>query len=85
MTAGIPSIVSDLPGVRTLVQDGVTGYVMPVGNSRYLADRLESFIKQPGLLASMKLAAKARAAQFSRSELSKRLMNIYQRVTVKSL
>lgn len=85
MTAGVPSIVSDLPGVRTLVQDGVSGYVMPVGNSRYLADRLESFIKQPELLASMKLAAKARAAQFSRPELSKRLMNIYQRVTVKSL
>jgi glycosyltransferase involved in cell wall biosynthesis len=42
MACGLPVVCSDGGGNRELVEDGVTGYVVPSGDSRALADRLET-------------------------------------------
>ena len=42
MCLGIPSISTDCPcgGPRELIEDGVNGYLIPVGDEEALADRL---------------------------------------------
>ena len=37
MAAGIPVIATDLPGIREMITDGVTGYIVPVGDYRSVA------------------------------------------------
>lgn len=46
MSLGIPSISTDCPcgGPRMLIQDGINGYLVPVGNERVLADKILNFL-----------------------------------------
>ncbi len=40
MTSGLPSVVSDIESTAHLVEDGVTGYRVPVGDIQALAERI---------------------------------------------
>jgi glycosyltransferase involved in cell wall biosynthesis len=61
---GRPAIVSDACGsVGDLVRDGDTGFVVPVGDVRVLADRLRSLLDD-GLRARLGEAARARIAEW---------------------
>ena len=54
MNAGVAVIVSDQVGARfDLVEDGVNGYVFPVGDVEALADRLRRITGDPLLARSM--------------------------------
>jgi glycosyltransferase involved in cell wall biosynthesis len=44
---GVPSIAADLPGVRDLVQPGVTGELYPAGDAAALAVALASWARDP--------------------------------------
>ena len=44
MAAGRPVVCGDAPAIRELVQDGVTGWVVPGGDASKLADRLRSVL-----------------------------------------
>ncbi len=59
--SGVPSIVSDLPGVRSLVEPGVTGLVVPPLNVEALADALQTLLSDPDRAAAMGRAARGRA------------------------
>ena len=47
MSLGIPSISTDCPcgGPRMLIQDGINGYLVPVGNADLLAEKIVDFLK----------------------------------------
>jgi glycosyltransferase involved in cell wall biosynthesis len=45
--SGVPSIVSDLPGVRTNVVHGTTGLIVPAGNSGALDAALRDLLTSP--------------------------------------
>ncbi|WP_407542129.1 sugar transferase (plasmid) [Deinococcus radiomollis] len=47
MAMGRPVITTDAPGCRETVVEGQTGYLVPVGDVRTLADRMLSFIENP--------------------------------------
>ncbi|MBM3264455.1 MAG: glycosyltransferase [candidate division Zixibacteria bacterium] len=49
MACGTPLIVSDLPSNREWIQDGVNGFVVPVGDRAKLADRLLTLLADPPL------------------------------------
>ncbi len=59
MRAGIPSIASDVAGVREQVDDGVTGLVVPPGDPAALRISIERLSADAALRASM--GARARA------------------------
>lgn len=59
MAAGLPVVVTAVPGTRELVQDEVTGLLFPPGNGMALADRLERLISEPDL--GRRLGDRARA------------------------
>lgn len=54
MNAGKPVIISDQVGCGPdLVEDGVNGFIVPVGDVPMLADRLRCLVNNPGLAARM--------------------------------
>lgn len=76
---GIPSIVSDLPGVRTTVRHGQTGLVVPAGNPQALASALRSLWHDDAWRVKMGLAARERVLrEFEWDGLMKRLIAVYE-------
>jgi glycosyltransferase involved in cell wall biosynthesis len=66
MASGTPVVASDLPGVRTVV-DEATGRLVPARDPAALAATIASLLSEPGVLATMRVAARNRAvARFSR-------------------
>lgn len=72
--SGVPSIVSDLPGVRTLVTPGVDGDVFPAGDVAALARELTSYLVEPSRARRCGAAARSRVlAEFDARQLAKRI------------
>jgi glycosyltransferase involved in cell wall biosynthesis len=60
---GRPLIVSDVPGCRHFVRDGVEGIVVPIGDAGALADAMERLMTDPDLRTRMGRAARARVIE----------------------
>lgn len=84
--SGLPSIVSDLPGVRTLVEPDVTGFLVVPGDEQSLSAKLEWVIKNPDEIKKMGESARNRVVQkYALTEIAKKLHSLYERVTVPKL
>jgi glycosyltransferase involved in cell wall biosynthesis len=65
MSCGLPVVVSDgAPGPLELVEDGVTGLVVPVNDARALAAALGRLARDPALCRRLGEAARARVAEY---------------------
>jgi glycosyltransferase involved in cell wall biosynthesis len=58
MAAGVPMVVTDCGALRELVKDGERGFVVPVGDSAALADRLKTLADDADLRERMGRAAR---------------------------
>jgi glycosyltransferase involved in cell wall biosynthesis len=58
--AGVPVVGSDEPGIREIVEDGVTGFVVPAVDVDGYADRLERLSREPNRRRVIADAARAR-------------------------
>jgi len=77
--SGIPSIASDLPGVRTVVQDQKTGLLVPPRQIAPLAEAITHLLTDSATRLKMGNTARTRVeAEFAWSPLMDRLENIYQ-------
>lgn len=63
MACGTPVVASQVGGLAFLVQDGETGYQVPVGEPDALCDRLTAILENPELRARLG----AQAAEFAKS------------------
>ncbi|KQW43503.1 MULTISPECIES: glycosyltransferase [unclassified Roseateles] len=61
MAAGCGCIASDVIGVRGVVEDGVTGLLVPEGDAAALADAIARLLHDPALAARLGAAARERA------------------------
>jgi glycosyltransferase involved in cell wall biosynthesis len=79
--SGLPSIVSDLPGVRTLVEKGQTGYHVEPGNVESLARAFQRFVDHPEDAAIMGAAARVRVMErYDSGSVARSLMTAYNEV-----
>ncbi len=62
---GTPSLASDSPGLRDSVRHGITGYLVPHGDSAALAARMLDLAGHPDLVAGLGRAARAHACAWS--------------------
>ena len=63
---GVPVVATAVGGVPELVQDGITGLLVPTGDAVSIASALERLLATPELCARMSLAARQRVeAMFS--------------------
>ncbi len=63
--SGTPALASDSPGLRESVQDEVTGYLVPHGDARALADRMLALAADPAVVERLGRAARTFAEGLS--------------------
>lgn len=66
MASGLPCIATATGAVEDLIEDGVSGRVVPWGDSRSLAEALRELLEDPDRARSLGRAARMRMQRFSR-------------------
>ncbi|RYZ08842.1 MAG: glycosyltransferase family 1 protein [Myxococcales bacterium] len=61
--SGLPIVTTDVPGARSCVVDGVSGYVVPIDAPAQLTRRVRELLESPSLREAMGAAARAHCVQ----------------------
>jgi glycosyltransferase involved in cell wall biosynthesis len=81
MSLGIPVIASGVGGVLNVIDDGVTGLIVPPSDSRSLADRIISLLQEPSRILQLGLAGRQRTCeQFSEQRMLDETVRLFQEV-----
>ena len=81
LAAGVATIASDLDSTGELVQDGVTGRLVPVGDAAALTKALDALLADPGATEAMGRAASDDiAARWNWDHFINDVMTIYNQV-----
>ena len=85
MACGTPVVASQVGGLAFLVQDGVTGFVVPNGEPKVLANRLSRLILEPGLSARLGDQAAATASEYAWPKITERILQVYQMILLRKI
>jgi glycosyltransferase involved in cell wall biosynthesis len=78
MAASVPVVVSDIPGNRSLVSNGKTGLLFPVGDSRELADKIRYMMDHPDASREMALCGKRKVEdEYSSRKMAREYTGLY--------
>jgi glycogen(starch) synthase len=81
MAAGLPSVVSDIGGTAHLVHEGLTGYRVPAGDVRRLAEGTVQLLQDEATCQRMSAQAREWARTHSSAETTARQTHdLYQRL-----
>lgn len=84
MAVGRPVVASAVGGLPEVVQDGVTGILVPPNDSHALLTSLEKLIDDPELRTQMGQAGRHRAANYSASVVVPQIERVYREVVAAS-
>ncbi len=76
MAAARPVVTTDAGHVRSIVGDGVHGFVVPVGDIAALAERIGRLLEDRGLAAEMGVRARTRATEHAVEHIATRLFAV---------
>ena len=85
MAAGTPAVASDVPGYRSLSDQGGAVLLVPPDDSRALAAGLLRVLSDPRLATTLRARGESQVRRFSMDELAARYVEIYERVTIHPL
>jgi D-inositol-3-phosphate glycosyltransferase len=77
MACGTPVIASEVGGLAFLIQDGVTGYHIPVREPNALADRIIDLLDSPDERDRIGWAAYETAKHYSWSHVADQLLEVF--------
>jgi glycosyltransferase involved in cell wall biosynthesis len=81
MAAGKPVIGSDIPGVRTVVENGESGFLIEPGDKVALAERIEQLAGDPDLRRQMGFRGRERIVRrYTWRTVGERLLALYMEV-----
>lgn len=84
MSYGCPVISYDLRyGPADLIEDGVSGLLVPYGDRRMMAERIVATLQDPALLQRLSAAASVRAADFSEEAFAARWAALFNELDEK--
>ncbi len=84
MAARRPVVGADVDGVRELIEDGVTGVLVPPEDPAALASALDRLARDPALREALGAAGRSRAERrFSLDLMVGRTLEVYRRVRVR--
>ena len=79
MTAGLPVVATDVPGTRTLVVDGHTGFLVRPGDVEGLAAALHRVRSEPALAGRLGRAGRERVeSRFDERQVTDRVLAVYE-------
>jgi len=82
---GIPVVASAVGGLLTLVDDGLTGFLVQGRDPAMFAARISAILDNPSLAASMRTRASERARRYTWSFAAARLRRTYADLAVRGL
>ena len=80
MASGLPSVVADATGSRSLVNHGESGFVIPVESSDKFYTFIEKLINDDNLRLKMSASAIEKADEYSWSAVNNHLLSYYNEV-----
>jgi D-inositol-3-phosphate glycosyltransferase len=80
MACGTPVVASQVGGLAFLIQDGVTGFVVPGGDPFALSERLTQLLSQPDLRNRLGDQAAAYAQEYDWQNITSRIIEVYNEV-----
>jgi len=78
MACGTPVVASQIGGLPYIVQDGITGFTVPVDDPHELASRLISLIQDPALRDRMGKQAVQVAQDYAWDKIASKLLVVYE-------
>ena len=85
MACGTPVVASQVGGLAYLVQDGVTGYTVPVDEPDELARKLASILEDPALHQRLGTQAIKVAQDYAWEKIAQKLLVVYEELLTNSL
>jgi len=78
MACGTPVVASQIGGLAYLVQDGVTGFTVPVDDPHELANRLTALLQDHELRTKMGEQAVSVAREYAWEKIAGKLVSLYE-------
>lgn len=78
MSSGLPCVVADATGSRSLVESGVNGYLAPPRNTKEFAARVNKIAQDDKLREKMGKAARQKAIAYSWDNVNNKLLENYR-------
>jgi phosphatidylinositol alpha 1,6-mannosyltransferase len=78
MSSGLPTVCAAATGSRTLVHEGLTGYLVPPGDSESFLDRVSRLVCDANLRARMGLSARETAEHYEWERVLARIAEYYE-------
>jgi glycosyltransferase involved in cell wall biosynthesis len=79
MASGLPVIVTEHVGAKDLVEEGVNGFVVPIRDSKAIAERLQWLYQRPDRLREMGQAARRTAEKYNYATEGNRLLAQFEK------
>ena len=81
MASGLPVVATSVGGLRELVEDGTTGWLVSPADPEALANRIASLVREPDMRLRMGDAGRQRAAyRFSLDREASAIQAAYERL-----
>jgi glycosyltransferase involved in cell wall biosynthesis len=80
MACGVPVIASKVGGLPELVEDGSSGYLLPLRDVEAMSARAVEILSTPKLHTQLKAGARARAEDFEQAKMIDQYEAYYRRV-----
>jgi L-malate glycosyltransferase len=78
MALGMPSVVTAVAGIPTMVSDGLTGLVVPPGDAEALSKALDRLLRDAGFAERLGVAARDRYFErYTDTQMTRRLENLF--------
>jgi len=78
MACGTPVVASQVGGLAFLVQDGVTGFTVPVDDPMALAERLKLILQDEALREKLGCQALEVARHYAWEHIARKMIDLYQ-------
>jgi phosphatidylinositol alpha-mannosyltransferase len=78
MATGKPTVATNIPGYRDLLDDGQEGFLAEPKNERSLAEALIRILRDPQMQRSMGDRGRAKAQQYSWRQVALRVLDVYE-------
>ena len=79
MSCGLPVVSTDCPyGPRVLLEDGVSGFLIPAGHEQEMADKISLLIKNPDMRKQMGAKAHDASLQYNLEDIISRWMELFR-------